>query len=510
MPAPGRNDPCPCGSGKKYKHCCSGKPVASPPAAAKAAPLPLETIEALERALAQDPRQPEWRYKLASLYMRQRGDHSRALKLLEGISPQKVQGVPPQEVWILRGECLKQLNQLPSAVRAYQEAVDSELEALKSRGAPHRPDGMSFFHLGRALLLTRDFAQAEASAREGLKHFPNRWQIHDILGMALHKQGRTAEAVDVYRQAMRHVQGLPIPSAQMARISTIFGSTLAYIQHGAPPPAAEDSLPVEPRADGGWATQPVPELHSPLRTIERRHRLSPEEFITEYARKNRPVLLSGLLDDWPAWEAWTKAAILQRHGEHQVQVRRSSDVTDDNNQGGRQRPRMPLRDYIAQAMGQAASPDRDPLYLFGLETLEGVERDYRHPPHFGGATFGFDEAQRQAKALFYIGPAYSGVSFHQHTAAWNALFFGYKRWFLLPPFHFYGPTSIAMHEWAGTHRERFAGDLHECVQQPGELLFVPQYWYHAVLNVSDCVGVAVELGPHLELLQHQFGSAHAA
>ena len=24
-PKPGRNDPCPCGSGKKYKHCCLGK-----------------------------------------------------------------------------------------------------------------------------------------------------------------------------------------------------------------------------------------------------------------------------------------------------------------------------------------------------------------------------------------------------------------------------------------------------------------------------------------------------
>jgi uncharacterized protein YecA (UPF0149 family) len=22
---PGRNDPCPCGSGKKYKHCCGAK-----------------------------------------------------------------------------------------------------------------------------------------------------------------------------------------------------------------------------------------------------------------------------------------------------------------------------------------------------------------------------------------------------------------------------------------------------------------------------------------------------
>ena len=25
MPRPGRNEPCPCGSGKKYKHCCESK-----------------------------------------------------------------------------------------------------------------------------------------------------------------------------------------------------------------------------------------------------------------------------------------------------------------------------------------------------------------------------------------------------------------------------------------------------------------------------------------------------
>ncbi len=30
MPAPGRNDPCPCGSGKKYKHCCLGQAQAAP------------------------------------------------------------------------------------------------------------------------------------------------------------------------------------------------------------------------------------------------------------------------------------------------------------------------------------------------------------------------------------------------------------------------------------------------------------------------------------------------
>ena len=36
---PGRNDPCPCGSGKKYKKCClsknTGRPVLAPPEAAE-------------------------------------------------------------------------------------------------------------------------------------------------------------------------------------------------------------------------------------------------------------------------------------------------------------------------------------------------------------------------------------------------------------------------------------------------------------------------------------------
>jgi hypothetical protein len=251
----------------------------------------------------------------------------------------------------------------------------------------------------------------------------------------------------------------------------------------------------------------VPELDSRFRNIERRERLSPEAFIAEYALKNRPVLLTGILEDWPAWQRWTKEALLQRHGDTQVQVRRSSDVTDDNYQEGRQRPRMRLCDYVGQVMGRGALGDRDPLYLFGLQRLEGLERDYRHPPHFSGPTFGWDEAERQDKALFYIGTAYSGVTFHQHTAAWNALLFGYKRWFLLPPFHFSGSTTLPMHEWARAHRERFAGDLHECVQRPGEVLFVPQHWYHAVLNVSDCVGIAVELGPNLGLFQHQLDSA---
>lgn len=39
-PKPGRNLPCPCGSGRKFKFCCRDKPAAAPTAAA---PIPNTT-----------------------------------------------------------------------------------------------------------------------------------------------------------------------------------------------------------------------------------------------------------------------------------------------------------------------------------------------------------------------------------------------------------------------------------------------------------------------------------
>jgi SEC-C motif len=46
----GRNDPCPCGSGRKYKHCCQAKaPAAFSPEAspASSAPLPRANLKAM-------------------------------------------------------------------------------------------------------------------------------------------------------------------------------------------------------------------------------------------------------------------------------------------------------------------------------------------------------------------------------------------------------------------------------------------------------------------------------
>jgi tetratricopeptide (TPR) repeat protein len=50
VPKPGRNDPCPCGSGKKYKHCCLDKDRAAELASAVAQRVALQDQQATQKA----------------------------------------------------------------------------------------------------------------------------------------------------------------------------------------------------------------------------------------------------------------------------------------------------------------------------------------------------------------------------------------------------------------------------------------------------------------------------
>ena len=57
MPRTGRNDPCPCGSGKKYKHCCLDKDRAAELAPAVGQRVALQAQQANHLALRQDYRE---------------------------------------------------------------------------------------------------------------------------------------------------------------------------------------------------------------------------------------------------------------------------------------------------------------------------------------------------------------------------------------------------------------------------------------------------------------------
>ena len=90
---------------------------------------------------------------------------------------------------------------------------------------------------------------------------------------------------------------------------------------------------------------------------------------------------------------------------------------------------------------------------------------------------------------------------HYHSQAMNALVRGSKKWFLRhPSFAHYDRTPVK--EWVrrskddAEHAVRGAPEdrpsLIQCVQRAGDILFVPSGWGHAVLNLEEVAGFAVE------------------
>jgi tetratricopeptide (TPR) repeat protein len=94
------------------------------------------------------------------------------------------------------------------------------------------------------------------------------------------------------------------------------------------------------------------------------------------------------------------------------------------------------------------------------------------------------------KMQFYMGPPLSGSPVHFHRSAWNLLIYGQKRWFLYPPNKTYYSKKHVWDWWKENYRN--APDALECVQHPGDMMFVPDMWGHAVINLREGVGVASE------------------
>ena len=77
------------------------------------------------------------------------------------------------------------------------------------------------------------------------------------------------------------------------------------------------------------------------------------------------------------------------------------------------------------------------------------------------------------------------------------LLYGRKRWFLRPPKKsIYSRKAIL--PWFTQQypqEKRLPDTLYECVQQPGEMLYVPEGWSHGILNVETSIGAAMEFAP---------------
>lgn len=110
-----------------------------------------------------------------------------------------------------------------------------------------------------------------------------------------------------------------------------------------------------------------------------------------------------------------------------------------------------------------------------------------------------------------LGPAGTGIPMHSHNASWNLLLTGKKKWYLVAPGHaaYYedddnaafkaGKGAFDYHikpttEWLRdvAPKLRSKGLLHEVMQYPGDVIYIPHDWHHATLNLADTVAISQE------------------
>ena len=88
---------------------------------------------------------------------------------------------------------------------------------------------------------------------------------------------------------------------------------------------------------------------------------------------------------------------------------------------------------------------------------------------------------------------------HDHGAAVNILLSRKKKWYLLPPGSYFGPRVDSMSNYLKHIYKHSPIKPLEVIQYPGDCIFIPATWNHAVINLEEVIGVTFQLGEDMEL-----------
>ena len=238
-------------------------------------------------------------------------------------------------------------------------------------------------------------------------------------------------------------------------------------------------------------------LTEPARAIPRRQALTPQELLHEYYATNRPLVIDGLVDAWPARHRWTPAYLASAFGDVMVDVMdgREGDSGREQYVNGRVHA-MRFGSYVDMVMS-AGSTNR--FYLVG--TNDFLQRPEVSPlwQDIGSLGGYLDPCQNVAGSSLWFGPA--GTITPLHHDLMNILLaqvIGRKKIVLIPPtethlvYNELGLFSEVDVESPDLERfPRFARTTPATiVLEPGQVLFLPVGWWHHVRSLDVSISVS--------------------
>ncbi len=228
--------------------------------------------------------------------------------------------------------------------------------------------------------------------------------------------------------------------------------------------------------------------------IERRHRPSLTEFAA-LRRAGRPVILDGLLDDWPAASAFTITGLRERFGDRELPVlkteggRLAVDV-----EKGVAFETLRLRDYVDRVLCGAPM---DTYLATPLDTwLPELQAEMPPPRYCRDAPW--------KNPRLWLSAAGTVVPLHRDVAQ-NVFYqlVGRKRFLVYPPaaapWLYSQPIRSALANYARVDPEqpdderfplsRLVAPV-EIVLGPGDAMFLPSRWWHHVRSLETSLSVA--------------------
>ncbi|MBD2208323.1 cupin-like domain-containing protein [Calothrix sp. FACHB-156] len=236
-----------------------------------------------------------------------------------------------------------------------------------------------------------------------------------------------------------------------------------------------------------------------IKSIERIEKPSVAEFQHEFVIKDKPVIISGIADEWKACSYWTPETFKYLFGDVIAPLRASDDELDVFFGGLTEKKLSTIADYIDSILSE---DNKQRLYLGNIafneplakQHLDKIRTDFEFPNYFSDST-GDD-------LRLWIGGANQKSTIHNdnyHNL--NAQIFGEKTFLLFAP-----------EEYQKLYIERMDDELWSSPIDPqkpdlskyplfddisgltarlnqGDILFIPAFWWHQARSITTSINV---------------------
>ncbi len=229
-----------------------------------------------------------------------------------------------------------------------------------------------------------------------------------------------------------------------------------------------------------------------LKQVDRRAGLTKREFLNEYLRPNKPVVLTDLMQDWPALNKWTAEFFKEQYGDLKVPVF-SSNYSKPGKGYMSSDKEMIFKDFI-EATEKGNTDLR--LFLFDMfKPAPELRQDFTFPTVMNGFIKRFP--------FMFFGGAGSEVTMHYDIDCANVFltqFVGHKHVILFAPEQsakiYHHPYTVkSLISPGAPDYEKFPALQHvegyETILKHGETIFMPTRYWHYMHYLDFSFGLAL-------------------